>query len=225
MDLQQTGKQGKEYLADCLANNRVIQELKFGTNSFDISAPPAIEAICERNKQNQFKKVAKVLIVGEARVGKTSFVKSLKNERFDEKQSITRVTEISTLQLQQEAAERIETKVFDFGGQEIFNFIHPIFQNSQHAIVILIANTCIQTTEAIEQQLRNLQSFHKEILLVLTSFKAGEGSFAGEDCSCCVVDDEHFYLRRIFFFVQDFNHFSSLNSESDPRVIFIHEFL
>src|SRR3990167_195925 len=143
-----------------------------------------IEAICERNKQQQFKKVVKILVVGEARVGKTSFVKSLKDEKFEQQQSITRVTEVSSIQWQHKEGDKgleVESKVFDFGGQEIFNFIHPIFQTSQHAIVVLVVNIFapnqekqIENLEEIKNQIANLKSFYEEILLALTCFDGSE---------------------------------------------------
>ena len=162
-----------------LANNVSIKEVTINNQ-----VPAGIKAICERNKQSKFKKVVKILVVGEARVGKTSFVKSLKNEKFEQQQSITRVTEVSTIQWQQteESHEYIvESKVFDFGGQEIFNFIHPIFQTSQHAIVVLVANIYapnqekqIENLEEIKNQIANLKSFYEEILLALTCFDGSE---------------------------------------------------
>ena len=163
----------------CLANNLSMKKFVIGMRS------SRIEAICERNKQSQFKKIVKILVVGEARVGKTSFVKSLQNEKFQQKQSITRVTEVSSIQWQQEDDKgrvlQVESKVFDFGGQEIFNFIHPIFQTAQHAIVILVANVFAPTIQKqmekhleIQKQISNLKGIYEEILLVLTCFEGRE---------------------------------------------------
>ena len=165
-------------MISCLANNLAIKSVDFGERS------AGIEAICERNKHTQFKKVVKILVVGEARVGKTSFVKSLKNEKFEQQESITRVTEVSSIQWQQQQEDtgsQVESKVFDFGGQEIFNFIHPIFQTSQHAIVILVANVFapnhnkqMEKHEEIRKQISNLRNIYEEILLVLTCFEGRE---------------------------------------------------
>ena len=122
------------------------------------------------------------MVVGEARVGKTSFVRSLKNEKFEQNQSITRATEVSSIQWKQRKGKRygVDSKVFDFGGQEIFNFIHPIFQTSQHAIVVLVANIFAPAHQKqmkkkqIQQQISNLRNIYKEILLVLTCFEGSE---------------------------------------------------
>src|SRR3990167_6595177 len=83
---------------------------------------------------------------------------------------------ISSIQwLREKGQEReVESKVFDFGGQEIFNFIHPIFQTSQHSIVILVANVFapnakkqMKKHKEIQKQIGNLKNIYEEILLVL----------------------------------------------------------
>ena len=135
----------------------------------------SVEAILERNKQGKNKKVCKVIVVGEARTGKTSLVRSLNNQPFDEHQSITNVIEISdftpTSKQSLDNNNEVEMKIFDFGGQEIFNFIHPLFQSSQQCIVILVVNQCTQSFERMKEQIEFLQNFHQsDILVVSTSF-------------------------------------------------------
>src|SRR3990167_11096921 len=159
----------------CLANNLSIQILGLeGQNK-------SIQAIMERNKQENVqrksKKVCKVMVVGEARTGKTSLVRSLNNQPFDEHQSITNVIEISDFNatskqsLNKNHGNEVEMKIFDFGGQEIFNFIHPLFQSSQQCIVILVVNQCTQSLERMKQQIEFLKNFHQsDILVVSTSF-------------------------------------------------------
>ena len=159
----------------CLANNLSIQILGLeGQNK-------SIQAIMERNKQENVqrksKKVCKVMVVGEARTGKTSLVRSLNNQPFDEHQSITNVIEISDFNatskqsLNKNHGNEVEMKIFDFGGQEIFNFIHPLFQSSQQCIVILVVNQCTQSLERMKEQIGFLKNFHQsDILVVSTSF-------------------------------------------------------
>src|SRR3990167_7248662 len=150
-------REQENYLIACLANNISIKELNVAR-----IRPNGIEAICERNKQKQFNKIVKILVVGEARVGKTSFVKSLKNDKFEQQQSITRATEVSSIQWLQEGDQEreVESKVFDFGGQESFNFIHPIFQPSQHSIVILVSNVFAPNAK---KQMKKHKEIQKQI--------------------------------------------------------------
>src|SRR3990167_7610864 len=155
-----------------LANNLSIQEL-IGLES----EKESVKAILERNKEGKSKKVCKVMVVGEARTGKTSLVRSLNNQPFDEHQSITNLIQISDFtptskqSLDNNHANSVEMKIFDFGGQEIFNFIHPLFQSSQQCIVILVVNQCTQSLPRIKEQIDFLKNFHQtDILVVSTSF-------------------------------------------------------
>lgn len=79
------GEEGAAQIADRLSNNLSILYIHF-RGEYYIS----LEAILERNIQGKFNKVCKVMVVGEARSGKTSLVRSLKNQPFDENQSITK---------------------------------------------------------------------------------------------------------------------------------------
>ena len=96
------------------------------------------------------------MIVGDARTGKTSVVRSLKKQPFDKNQSITNAVEISEFSAE---TEQVKMKIFDFGGQEIFQFVHPIFQSSQQCIVILVVNEFYQTVWRIKDQIDFLKNF------------------------------------------------------------------
>src|SRR3990167_6752118 len=164
------GDEGKNQLATSLANNLTIQELGLYSAS--------IRAIEERNKQGKFKKVCKVMVVGEARTGKSSLVRSLNNQAFDENQSCTNVIEITDFSpnkthgpLVMDMEDEVKMKIFDFGGQEIFQFVHPLFQTSQQCIVILVVNEFHQSATMIKEQIDFLQNFyHRDILVVSTCF-------------------------------------------------------
>ena len=144
----------------CLANNLSI--LKVEGLWGEHNANSTLAAILERNKNSQCKKVCKVMLVGEARTGKTSLVRSLNYLPFDENQSITNAIEISDFSQQgkQLINNDVEMKIFDFGGQEIFHFIHPLFQSSQQCIVILVVNQYTQSLARIKEQIDFLKNFH-----------------------------------------------------------------
>ena len=154
-----------------LANNLSIRKL--------LGLKSDIRAIEARNKEGKSKKVCKVMVVGEARTGKTSLVRSLNNQPFDEHQSVTNLVQISDFSEQckqwKSLKNEVEMKIFDFGGQEIFNFIHPLFQSSQQCIVILVVNQCTQSLEKMKEQIDFLRNFHQsEILVVATCFAEEE---------------------------------------------------
>lgn len=158
-------EEGQNALANSLSNNVSLTELCIEGN-----CPMAFyfAAIGERNMSGIFHKVCKVMVVGDARMGKTSLVRSLNNEAFNQDESVTNVVEICGMHFPD---SDVSMKVFDFGGQEIFNFIHPMFLSSHQCIVILVVNEFKQSLERIKQQIEFLRSFHqKEILVVSTCF-------------------------------------------------------
>ena len=175
-----------------LANNFSIQELEGLKNEWG-----TIRAILERNKQGKFKKVCKVMVVGEARTGKTSLVRSLNNKPFNENQSVTNVIEISDFSSTSKSfRNEVEMKIFDFGGQDIFNFIHPLFQSSQQCIAILVVNQYTQSLERMKEQITFLKNFHQsEILVVATSFN--EEEVEGEKKSQRIDQDHKLNERDI----------------------------
>ena len=165
------GGEGANQLTTSLANNLTILNLGLRSSA-------SIKAILERNKQGKFKKVCKVMVVGEARTGKSSLVRSLNNQAFEENQSITNVIEITDFSpkkthesLVMGVEDEVKMKIFDFGGQEIFQFVHPLFQTSHQCIVILVVNEFKQSAARIKEQIDFLQNFHhRDIIVVSTCF-------------------------------------------------------
>lgn len=82
---------------------------------------------------------AKLIIVGNGRVGKTSLWKRLKGEAFDDKEEYTHGIQIGQLEKKDFPdleADSLQLKVWDFGGQDIFYATHQFFL-SEEAIYIL----------------------------------------------------------------------------------------
>ena len=160
-------EEGEMVLAKSLANNLSLTLIYLDSN-FLLDDVTFFSAICERNRAGVFHKVCKLMVVGDARMGKTSLVRSLNNQPFNQDESITNVVEICGINFPGSDATM---KFFDFGGQEIFNFIHPLFLRSHQCIVILVVNEFVQSLARIKEQIEFLRSFHqKEILVVSTSF-------------------------------------------------------
>jgi internalin A len=85
-----------------------------------------------QTQEDDFLYEAKLLIVGEERVGKTSLMKSLTNPSFslDEHEKSTEGINIETLTLSKEEiglAKDFRLNVWDFGGQEIYHSTHQFF--------------------------------------------------------------------------------------------------
>ena len=71
---------------------------------------------------------AKVLLVGEGNVGKTSLVAALRADPFVEGRSTTHGIEIRTLELPHPTKNTTMTvRMWDFGGQEVYRITHQFF--------------------------------------------------------------------------------------------------
>lgn len=82
---------------------------------------------------------AKVIIVGNGRVGKTSIFRRLANKPFDVNESFTHGIQLGVLteeDLPEVKTDELHLQVWDFGGQEIFYGTHQFFL-SDEAIYIL----------------------------------------------------------------------------------------
>ena len=81
---------------------------------------------------------AKVLLIGEGNVGKTSLSAALRGDAFVEGRPFTHGIEIQPLVLRHpDAGEDMTIRVWDFGGQEVYRITHQFFF-SQRALYLLV---------------------------------------------------------------------------------------
>ncbi|SCL71273.1 COR domain-containing protein [Micromonospora peucetia] len=81
---------------------------------------------------------AKILLVGEGNVGKTSLVGALNNEQFVKGRPTTHGIEIRELRLPHPWKDEVLTlRTWDFGGQEIYRVTHQFFF-SRRAVYLLV---------------------------------------------------------------------------------------
>jgi internalin A len=103
---------------------------------------------------------AKVLVVGEAKVGKTSLMKVLVNGRqaFNPHESQTHEINIQNWNVTVDG-EAIKLNLWDFGGQEIYHSTHRVFL-TERSLYILVLN-CRDSEEQnrLEYWLKIIQSY------------------------------------------------------------------
>ena len=89
-----------------------------------------------RAKQPQW--VSKLIVVGEGGVGKTSLLRSLRNESFNTQESTTHGIEIRTLELAHPTTTGVtmQLNTWDFGGQEIYHATHQFFLTNRSLFLL-----------------------------------------------------------------------------------------
>jgi internalin A len=122
-------------------------------------------------RQTQGKKPlneAKVLLVGEPSVGKTSLCRKLLNPkaRFDQNEAQTDGITIQTLTIEV-SQQPIKLNLWDFGGQEIMQATHQFFL-SQRSLYLLVIN-CRQNEfrNQVEYWLKIIKSFGGDSPIIL----------------------------------------------------------
>lgn len=97
----------------------------------------------------------KVIFLGEGASGKTSLIKRLRNEAFDEEESQTHGIRIRQTPYKIKN-ETIMANLWDFGGQEVMHATHQFFL-SQRCIYVLVLNS--RTDDKAEYWLKHANSF------------------------------------------------------------------
>jgi internalin A len=108
----------------------------------------AAEALLEQIEQGVQKRPlneAKVLIVGQAEVGKTSLINRLTDKRFNRNEPKTEGIDIKHWPLATDESE-IQLNIWDFGGQEIMQATHQFFF-TQRSLYLLVLNSRLDETE------------------------------------------------------------------------------
>lgn len=151
-----------------------ISELKrlssFDLRQNNLSIPPEIlndvwepEKIITYYNQNQEVSSrplneAKVLLVGEAKVGKTSLVKRLISDSFDPHEKMTEGINIHRWPI---ATKKItvQLNVWDFGGQEIMHATHQFFLTKRSLYLLVLDVRQDENGNRVEYWLKIIRSF------------------------------------------------------------------
>ena len=135
------------------------------------------EAIRQYFKSLEGKKQAlnevKVLLVGEGAAGKTSLVKRLLGQDFDEKESQTHGININTWKITVDKT-KIKVRLWDFGGQEIMHATHQFFL-SKRSLYILVLDG--RKDEKTEYWLNHIKSFGGDspVMIVINKIDQNPG--------------------------------------------------
>uniref|UniRef100_UPI0033654F89 COR domain-containing protein n=1 Tax=Candidatus Albibeggiatoa sp. nov. BB20 TaxID=3162723 RepID=UPI0033654F89 len=120
----------------------------------------------------------KILLVGDGGVGKTSLVKNLLGEKFDQHESQTHGINIKPYYIptQNKQGEDIEVKanLWDFGGQEIMHSTHQFFLSKRSLYILVLDGRKEQKTE---YWLKHIESFGDDspILVIINKVDENPG--------------------------------------------------
>lgn len=101
---------------------------------------------------------AKVLLVGEGNVGKTSLIAALHHERFIDGRSTTHGIEIQPLVLSHPSLSRSMTlRTWDFGGQEVYRITHQFFFTKRALYMVVWSAREGQERNEVEDWLKRIR--------------------------------------------------------------------
>ncbi|MBF0463962.1 MAG: TIR domain-containing protein [Nitrospirae bacterium] len=112
---------------------------------------------------------AKLIIVGQGGVGKTSILRRLTDNTFSESQESTEGIEIKKLPIKTKDSNEITLNVWDFGGQEIYHATHQFFLTKRSVYMLVWDARQEAVFGRIEDWLNVIKAFGEDspIILVL----------------------------------------------------------
>ncbi len=114
---------------------------------------------------------AKILVVGQGSVGKTSLVKRLLYDKFDIDEGKTEGIDIVRWQVPgRKKSEKLRVNIWDFGGQEIMHATHQFFLTRRSLYVLVLDARKGENESNLHYWLRIIRSFGGESpVLVVTN--------------------------------------------------------
>ncbi len=123
-----------------------LQTLNISNNPNLLTPPPEIIArgtadlilsfLRELQKKSIIRYEAKLLVVGEGGTGKSTPLRALRNDTFNQNLLTTHGIEISQLQLHHHECD-ITLNTWDFGGQHIYHSTHQFFLTKRSLYVVV----------------------------------------------------------------------------------------
>jgi internalin A len=149
---------------DSLAKLTKLQRLKLAGNPLDIppeilqSGSPSriIEYLAQVGRDRRSLDEAKLLVVGEGSVGKTSIVNRLVGKGFAPDEQITEGIEVTPWKPD---STDIQINIWDFGGQEIMHATHQFFLTKRSAYLLVVDARQGEEQNRLEYWLKLISSF------------------------------------------------------------------
>ncbi|MEI6328646.1 MAG: COR domain-containing protein, partial [Pseudanabaena sp. ELA645] len=164
-------------IPDAIANLANLTTLNLRVNPLPI--PPEILDNYENPKaifdfwlerERQPLNEAKVILVGQGTVGKTSLVKRLLDNQFDAGERKTDGINIRDWQITAKN-EQVKLRVWDFGGQEIMHATHQFFLTERSLYLLVINTREDELANRIEYWLKLIESLGNQAPVIIVGNK------------------------------------------------------
>ena len=116
---------------------------------------------------------AKLLLIGQGSVGKTSLINRLINDRYDSNQSQTDGLTVSDWEIDVNT-KPVRLHVWDFGGQEIYHATHQFFLTKRSLYILTCNCRTSEDENRIEYWLKLIDSFGGESPVIIVGNKSDE---------------------------------------------------
>ena len=116
---------------------------------------------------------AKVILVGQGTVGKTSLFKRLLDNQFDSEEAKTDGIQIDNWQLQARD-ETVKLRVWDFGGQEIMHATHQFFLTERSLYLLVMNNRKDELANRLEYWLKLIETLGNSAPVIIVGNKVDE---------------------------------------------------
>lgn len=166
-------------------DNRIIKlkhlkSLKLDGNDFGApkeiftqSPPEIIDFLLNLKKgENTSLNEAKVLLLGEANIGKTALVNKLTEDKYIEGTGITRGIKITKW-----VTQDFQLNIWDFGGQEIMRAMHQFFMTERSLYLLLWNSREDDINGKIEDWLELIKTYGGSSPVILVLSKCDDGNF------------------------------------------------
>ncbi|MGK7932687.1 MAG: COR domain-containing protein [Microcystaceae cyanobacterium] len=120
------------------------------------------------HEQTQSLNEAKILLVGQGSVGKTSLIRRLIYNNFDPLQDKTDGLDIRSWQIELHS-QQINLNLWDFGGQEIYHATHQFFLSQRSVYLVVLDSRLDETDNQLEYWLQIIKSYgsNSPIIIVI----------------------------------------------------------
>jgi internalin A len=141
---------------------------------------------------------AKLVVIGEANVGKTCVINRLLDKKFVQTDSTHGIQIRKWKEVELENGEKVQMNVWDFGGQEIMHSTHQFFFTRRTVYVLVVNARENEDTNKTEEWLQRIQNLSQNSPVIIVGNKIDENNRGTDHTSLGYFDIERKRLNEKF---------------------------